>query len=130
MQDAVVVDMIHERSSKLVNGIRLLKISLLHLVRHTVHIVRLLMLLLLLEHPWVVSTWLLKVLVLPLILEVVSSFHSTSRRLLHVALILLAGLERHVSTSAVLVVLVPLGRIVSLRLLVVLCVFRKTDGCS
>ena len=30
------------------------------------------------------------------------------------ALILLAGLERHVSTSAVLVVLVPLGRIVSL----------------
>ena len=55
LQDAIVVDVIHERSSELVNGILLLKISLLHLVRHAVHIVRLLVLLLL-EHPWVVRT--------------------------------------------------------------------------
>ena len=105
------------------------------------------MLLLLLEHPWVVWTWLLAmtssircstlhlVLCLKLILEVVSieisSFHSITWRLLHVALRLLAVLERHVSTSAVLVVLVSLGRIIIARgLLIVLCVFRKTDGCS
>ena len=85
------------------------------------------MLLLLLEHSRAVrSSTLYQILSLKRCLEVVSietfSSHSIAWSLLHFVLPLL---ERVVSSSAVLVVLMPLVRIIALILIFVLCVFKQ-----